>query len=237
MLGRVPAPPPGFFHEPEALLSEMDRAGIADALVYHAYGEHYAPIEGNRLVLEAAAGRSRFMPCWVGLPHHTGELPPPETLVGQMQEAGVGALRLFPSAHQFRLAAWNCGELLEALAVCGCPLLVSITHTSWDDIAGVLQAQPALNLIVLDVYYRVDRCMYPLMAKYPGLRVETATYCGHREIENVCARFGAERLVFGTGLPFRDPGAAISLVAYADVSEDEKALIAGGTLRKLVEMG
>jgi len=75
------------------------------------------------------------------------------------------------------------------------------------------------------------------MERYRGLRLETATYCGHREVENVCARFGADRLVFGTGLPFRDPGAAISRITYAQISDHEKTLIAGETLRRLAKWG
>ena len=237
MVGRVPAPPPGFFHEPAQLLTEMDRAGIDEALTFHAYGQHYLPEDGNRLAVKAAAHSNRLRPCWVGQPHHTGEMRPPEDLVQKMRDAGVGAVRLFPTEHQFRLSEWTCGELLDALAESGCPVLLSINHSNWDEIASVLAAHPTLNLIVLDVYYRVDRYAYPLMEKFPGLRIETATYCGHREVEKVCERFGADRLIFGTGLPFRDPGAAISRITYAEISDDEKATIAGGTLRRLLKWG
>ena len=237
MVGRVPAPPPGFFHEPAQLLAEMDRAGIQQALTFHASGQHHSPEDGNRLALEATADSDRLTPCWVGQPHHTGEMPPSEDLVRQMRDAGAGALRLFPTEHQFRLGEWTCGELFDALADSGCPVLMSISHTNWDEIASVLEAHPTLNLIVLDVYYRVDRHAYPLMARFPGLRIETATYCGHREVEKVCERFGADRLVFGTGLPLRDPGAAISRIMYAEVSDDEKAVIASGNLRRLVKWG
>ena len=46
-------------------------------------------------------------------------------------------------------------------------------------------------------------------------------------IEAVCARFGPERIIFGTGLPVREGGGAIAQITYAEVSEEAKAAMAG----------
>ena len=42
-------------------------------------------------------------------------------------------------------------------------------------------------------------------------------------------------MVFGSNLPLSYPGAAIEPIRNAQVSEDEKRLIFGGNLRRLLE--
>ena len=77
--------------------------------------------------------------------------------------------------------------------------------------------------------------MYPLFEKYKGLRIEAATYQVNFGIEEICRRFGAHRLLFGTGLPFTEAGPSIAQITYADVSDDDKRRIAGDNLRELLE--
>ena len=47
--------------------------------------------------------------------------------------------------------------------------------------------------------------------------------------------FGPERLVFSMGLPGLDPSSFQAVVAYAEVEQATRDLIAGGTLRQLLE--
>ncbi len=74
-----------------ALLADMRHAGIHGALVYHWLAREYDPGYGNRVLLEEIAGEERLWPCWVLLPHHTGEMPPGAEVVAQMREHGVRA--------------------------------------------------------------------------------------------------------------------------------------------------
>ena len=45
---------------------------------------------------------------------------------------------------------------------------------------------------------------------------------------------GAERFVFGSFQPMSDPLVPVGMILDADISEAEKAMIAGGNLRALV---
>jgi len=65
--------------------------------------------------------------------------------------------------------------------------------------------------------------------------VETSMYVGHRQLEEFGRTFGAERLLFGTNLPYYTPGAALAVLAYARLSEAERARVAGGNLKLLLE--
>ncbi len=226
---------PWQFTTSEGLLQEMDRVGIAEALVHSAIASDHAPAVGNRELMEQLDGHDRLHPCWVLLPHYTGEMEPPEALIASMLDQGVRTARVFPKRHQFLLIESICGPLLDALAAHKMPLFIDIGETGWAEIDDVLGRHPELQLVVQEAFYRIDRFVYPLMEKHAGLRLETATYVVHRGIEAICERFGPERLIFGTAMPVRDPGGAMSPITYARLGDQEKRLIARDNLRGLLE--
>ena len=107
------------FRTPEALLAEMDRVGIAEALVYASHAAMGHPADANAWVVEATRAHPRLHPCWAVLPPGTGELPEPEELVAQMRAQGVRAARMFPAVHGFPLLERILRPLLEALSGAG----------------------------------------------------------------------------------------------------------------------
>ena len=217
----------------EELLAEMEYVGISEALVYHALSKEYDPSTGNQLLIKEVQGKP-LHPCWVVMPHYTGEIPQPEHLLAEMKQSGVRAIRLFPVLHQFRLSDWCSGELLDMAEANQIPVFLDFDQTNWDEVAALLKSHPKLNLILLKTSYRVNRYLYPLFEKYENLRIECATYQTARGIEAICQRFGAGRLLFGTGLPVLEAGPSIALITYAEISEAEKHLIASENLRKLL---
>jgi len=232
-IGRYSVKHPEAFTSADSLMHEMQYCGISEALVYHSMAKEYAPVVGNEMLLHEIEGKP-FHPCWVLMPHHTGEMPHPYELLSHMKARGVRAVRAFPVLHQFRLSDWCAGELLEMIESNRLPFFLDMDQTSWDDVARMLQEHPKLNLVLLRTSYRIDRYIYPLFEKYEGLRIEAATYEVNYGIEEICGRFGANRLLFGTGLPFTEAGPSIAQIAYADISDEEKRMIAGENLRELL---
>ena len=217
----------------DQLLAEMDYAGIQRALVHHSLASQWSPGEGNAQLLRELEGQDRLLPCFVGLPAATRELPPPDEFAAEVRRQH-GAVRLSPKDHQYRLGDWAMGDTFAALETHHVPVIIDISQTDWDDLAGVLRAHSDLAVILLDTSYRVDRYLYPLWEEHESLYLETATYQVHRGIEAVCERFGYERLVFGTSLPDLAVGGPISQVVYAELSQQAKVAIAGGTLAGLL---
>jgi hypothetical protein len=234
-IGTRAAPPPCHISAVPDLLAEMDRIGIRQALVCHTWAEEWHPIDGNARLLRDLAGQDRLFPCFVGLPEATGEIDPRE--LAAMARAMHGAVRIFPLAHEFRLTPWNMGSLLEALQEQGVPLLVTLTQTDYRDIQPTLEAFPGLPLVLLTTYYRQDRYLYALWERHDNLYVDLSGYLGFRAVEAVTRRFGVERIVFGSDLPMTDAGSALAMLTYAEISDDEKALLAGGTMRRLLGLG
>lgn len=232
-IGRCSTPRPEQFTDVAGLLDEMDRAGIESALVCHAWSVEWDPPKGNEALLADIAGQERLRPCFVALPPGTAEVAPPPDFARRVKDVG-GAVRLFPKEHQYLLNDVTVGYMLDVFSAQRVPVLIDIGQTGWGELAGLLQRHPALSVLLLGLYYRVDRYLYPLLERFGNLHVESGTYGVHRGIEAVCERFGAERLVFGTDLPVHEAGGPIAMVTYAQISDDEKRLIAGGNLRRLL---
>ncbi len=235
-VGRYSAPQPEAVKltEPAGLVEELNYNGISGALVYHALAKELSPSVGNSRLLREIVGQPLY-PCWAVMPHYTGEMAEPRKLVDTMISRGVRAARLFPATQQFKLSEWCCGELFAELERRKVPVFVELDQTGgWDEIAGILAAHPKLRLTVLRPNYRNDRYLYPLFERYPHFSIEISFYQVTSGIQTVCRRFGAERLLFGTGLPWYNAGVPISMVTYAEISDEEKQLIAGGNLRRLM---
>ena len=85
------------------------------------------------------------------------------------------------------------------------------------------------------VPFRLSRQVYALLAETPNVRVETSSFQLHGGIEDVCAKFGATRLLFGTAAPHFKMGPSVMAVKYAGISDNEKAMIAAGNLHNLLQ--
>jgi hypothetical protein len=227
----------------QSLLAEMDRIGVREAAVYHIVARQHAPSIGNKRALTELAGHERLHPVAVVLPAHTGEAPPPDELVAELVADDVRLVRMFPAfeagSHRFALREWVAGDLLGALEDGGIPLLLDFglfrrTEPPWDDIIEVCANHPRLPVILIDIQGRNNRTLYPLLARHTGLLVQTAGFNVHRGIEDFTSRFGAHRLVFGSGFPTGSMGAARFQLERADISDEDRSLIGSGNIRALM---
>jgi len=218
------------------LLEEMARAGIEEALVYHSVARYGHPPLGNQLLLDEIKGHDNLHPVWVLLPHHTGEMEPPENLMIKMKNNGIKAARVFPGRtfHGFSLDEWCLGDLLSALESVKMPLFLDIETVSWEEIYNLLIKHPNLPLIISNCSYRHNRYLYPLWDKFDHLYVETSWFMGAGTIEDIVKRFGSKRILFGTNLLRYTGTAAVALITYADISHADKVAIASINLERIL---
>ncbi len=220
-----------------ALKEEMQTAGIEEALVYHTTARDAHPPMGNTLLLEKIKNHIELYPVWVVLPHHTGEMPRPEKLVDEMISKGVKAVRMYPSPaiHSFSLDEWCSGNLLAALEDSRIPLVLELETQTWSSVQIVLKEHSQLPLIISGCNYRQNRFLYPLLECHKNLFIETSTFMGAGGIEHIVNRFGSRPLLFGTNMPRYTGTAAISRLAYANITLKDKEAIAGNNLRTLLK--
>ena len=230
-VGMLGGGPPGVGLAAPALAERIIRYGISGALVCSTASLEYNPREANRLLAGEIAAYDNFWPLYSLTPDE-GAL---EEAAALLPERPFAAL-LLPDRdhHNFSLREWCAGPLLAALEHRRIPVFLRPAPSGWEEVAPLLEAHPRLAVAVTHTGYRADRYIYPLARRHPRLFVETSTYVGHRQLEEFARTFGAARLLFGTNLPYYTPGAAIAVLAYARLGDEERARVAGVNLRELM---
>jgi len=241
MIGKWNTMQPGSFHSTEGLLDEMNYCGIKEALVFHSLAKYYSPSVGNHTLIGQIRGHTRLHGCWVLLPPETDEMPNPSSLVEEMLRSGVKAARLFPTHHRLILHKAFLGELLSELEEHRIPLLIDSGNVHWSDrytdwkwIAETCSDYPELPIVLLHEGLAVNRVLYPCMKRSQNLHMEIHYYFLHRGIERICKEIEPSQLLFGTGMPIYAPGTPIMSLVYNNIDLEEKILIGGENLRRLL---
>jgi len=226
-------PPPADAAE---LLAEMDRAGIREALVWHAMQRDIGPVGGNPVLAEAVHGAKRLHGCWAILPPHTRELGTAEEFFRAAKKAGIRAFRAFPDMHRFLLRREAVGQLMERLVAMRAPLVLRVGDVGWEGIYNLMAAYPELTLILANMgVWNNDRQFRPLIELYPNVHIETSGQITDGGIEAFVASYGPDRLLFGSGFPESYFGSLMLAIAHAEIPLAAKRAIAGGNLRRLLD--
>jgi predicted TIM-barrel fold metal-dependent hydrolase len=231
-----------------SLLAEMDRLGVARALVYHTLAAAHAPDDGNARLMEAIAGQPRLEPCWVLLPGEGSARPGAEApLCDAMGGQGVRAVRIYPRDHGYPLAEWMAGPLLAALGdrsylvsldldqVLFPSAVYDLNQSTWRDVVWLCQTYPGLSVLLTRVGYRSLRALLPLLRACPNLHLDTSYFATHLGVEEVAAQVGAGRLLFASGQPYVDGGGAIARLRYAELTDGQATQIASANLERLLD--
>ena len=221
----------------DEFLDEMRSAGVSKALVYHVSQWEYSASDGNRLLGEEIASHDNLFGCATILPDASAESLAPDALLAWMKAHRMAALRAFPGAHGFRLDADHCGALLAAASERRVPLLLSIRR-GIDCVAvqALLREYPELVCVLCDhSEWAVDREVVSLLDRFANLSIDTTFYGLHGMIETLARRFGAHRILFGSGFPLTPFAAGAYEIAGVDLPHDDRAAIAGGNLARLLE--
>jgi hypothetical protein len=208
------------------LLDEMSSFFIQQAVAAHGTGVEYDAAVGNEAL--AKTPDPRLIPAWTPLPDRES--------VEQLAKRKPKAVRLMPKNlnHSYPLTAWGAGELFEYLQSHQVVTLLAREDIDWEPLVALLENFPRLPLVLLDVGYRSDHFMAPLLKRFPNLHFDSATYLAYRQLENFVDRKGGGQLLFGSRLPLFTPATALGVLASARISDEARLQIAGGNLRRLL---
>ncbi|MBQ9967499.1 MAG: amidohydrolase family protein [Oscillospiraceae bacterium] len=217
------------------ILELMDRCRIERAVAYHAIAKEGDVKAGNMELLKDTEGDSRFLRQWVALPHTFGEFMSVEELLKGMKENSVSSIRMFPKTHGYSLKPYALGKFMDAMAEHKIPVFMTYNELASEDaLYAMLTDYPKVNFIISDVSYREERKLFPILEHCPNFHIGTGNYVVHGGVKTMCEYFGAERMIFDTGLPTGSAAAAVSLICFAEISEEEKTLIASGNLERML---
>jgi len=234
-------------HTAGDLLDTMDHFGIAEALVVDSLSRECHPLDGNPRITEVTRDHPRLHPAWVALPNgEPDEQPAPDVLLTEMRAHHVGALILLPGQYRFSLSDWCVDRLLEPLSDAGVPVFINFNEigpapvgqdqTDWDVVVALCRRWPRLPVIISEWRIRRDRrTLYRAFDTCENLRIELSACWLHRFIEYITGHWGAERLIFGSNWPTMGHGTTLAPLTCAEIEDDQKRLIAGDNLRRLID--
>jgi predicted TIM-barrel fold metal-dependent hydrolase len=245
-IGRTSHPEDSLAAGAEELCRDMARIRLNRALVFHKEALN-DPVVGNRLLIEQIAAYPQLSGCAVLAPEASGEFGKIEEYFAYLVRSGIRAIRLFPKIHFYTLKPYVLNGVLEQAAKWQMPVLVDCVDygrlghmdSTWDympDFDGIYELArewPQVPFLIISPGMTSQRQQYAILQACPNVYLDTSGY-SYRFQENVCARFSAERLLAGSYMPCVDPACMMACVLYAEISEEEKRLIAGGNLERLL---
>lgn len=234
-LGRRCIPREGAPNTTEDILEVMERCHIEAAIAFHAIAKEGGMMDGNREILKLTAENPQFLPQWCAMPSAFGEFPSAEELFVQMKANGVKTLRLLPKSCGYSLRPYALGKLMAAAAESHVPVFLNVNEElSSEETYDLCKNYPDVNFVFCSMSYRENRLIAPIMEQCPNFYLATGSFVVNDGLELICEHFGANRLVFSTGLPTASATAAVSLVNFAEISQEEKELIAHGNIERLL---
>jgi hypothetical protein len=216
----------------DTLLRLMQEKGIGRAFTLSARGIFYDFIQGNRETLAACRAHPQIIP--------VGTLNPCRWLncldeARWLVDQGVRLFRFFPNYQEWNIGQAPFRELLDAAlapARVGLMLPAEMGITAIGELAGQVD-----NPIVVEGF-RYDRLAEAIvvMGHAPNVYVETHLINSPNFVELLSSEVGVERLVYGSSAPLAYVGAATAPIKYARASDEDKALILGGNIRRILEV-
>lgn len=122
---------------------------------------------------------------------------------------------------------------LAVAATPGLPLL--IRHRAWGDATaiGALTAGLGVPVVLIGVHYARYADAISAAERYPHLHVETSSLATYGAIEMTAAAIGAERVLFGSGMPARTPASALNAVLLSGLGAAERRAILADNASRL----
>jgi predicted TIM-barrel fold metal-dependent hydrolase len=205
----------------------LDRFGLSFGLVRSALAVTYDAPSGNASLLKEVEGHPRLLPSFVLGPLDCGEHGPDAV-------AGAKAIWLLPARHGWSITGPEAGSLQDVLRRAGLPVFVDLEETDWASIDALCAALPSVDVVVAGIGYRTLRQAFPVMDRHPRLHVDLSYLAALDGLELFVSRYGAGRVLLGTGAPVRDDAAPLFLLERSALSASEQAQVAGGTAARLL---
>ena len=235
--GPAKAKPPEARWTKRHLLDDMDLAGVAAALTTHSLSLLDDPMTANRdLIDRIGSDRDRLHPCWVALPALSGEFPDAGSFVDQMRRDGVRAVRIEPGRFGIPVRERIWAPLRDALAEEDALVVTAADpgDRCLEEAERLLTIFKGQNTLLVDHGWYQWRGVVCLMDRFPKLHIEFSTFQANRAMEYFADRFGADRCLFGTGLPHKAPGAARGFLDWSLLPREQVERIAGENLCRLL---
>jgi predicted TIM-barrel fold metal-dependent hydrolase len=217
----------------ENVLSDMARAGVNKAILFHHAQDSSVPL-GNKMVAEDIEPHENLYGVWAMLPPSTGETPTPSALPALMKQNRIAGLRFNMARQQFHID--GVFPYLQMAEERNIPIFVNTGFDSqFPDVWVMLREYPRLTVIFSHWNcWPGDRFLRPLLERFPNFYLSLTNQFTQDGIESLAEFCGAKRLLFGSDYPDAYMGAQMMNILHARIANEEKELIASENLRRVL---
>ena len=219
-----------------ALTVEKRQAGVNRAVVWRTEQVQTSPVLGHRLLSDDLDRHEQLYGLWAVTPAACDESPGPEQLLTEMRKKRIIGFRLFPTGLRFVPKAFVLQAWLELAVQHHLPVFVNTAHgCSLEALGDILERFPDLTVVLTNAnVWPGDRLLRPFVERFPNVYLDLSYMITAGGIESFVARFGATRLLYGSGFPRMYFGANMLMLRHAAISQEDRAAIAAGNLERII---
>ena len=220
--------------EKEDVKKELKRLNVVKAITTHSTQKEFDLSYGNVRLSEEIKNDDFFIGSMCLMPLSTKEYLDLNAIDNFVDKNKIKTFILYPNAHRYSFKTWNMKEIYDYISKKELPVIISQSEIPMDSLYEILKENAKMKVIYTDIGYANDRTLMTLLKEFNNLYVETSGYQTLDGIEYISQNFGAERLLFGTGMPMKSPGAAVSRILFSKISDSEKEKIAYRNICNLI---
>lgn len=235
------------FHIPEndavGMVRTMDAVGI-DACIsspHIAIGPNYR--EGNRQVMGAAEEfPGRIIP-YVTINPNYPEAEIPEEIAYWHERGPIRAFKIHPSCHRYKVDGPGYAPMFEYAREHSLPVLshswAGDSHGGPSLLSKLAEAMPTVKFLFghsASSWAMVDEACEEAKRRENVFLDLTGSQLLYMALETMVSRVGAERVLFGSDIPFIDPRPAVGRILMSRLSDDEKRQILGLNAQRVFEL-
>ncbi len=232
------------FHIPEndaaGMIRTMDAVGI-DACVsspHVAIGPEYR--EGNRQVMAAADEfPGRVIP-YVTINPNYPETEIRDEIAHWHEQGRVKAFKIHPSCHKYKVDGPGYRPMFEYACEHSLPVLshswAGDSHAGPSLLSKLAEEMTTVKFIVghaASSWAMIDEACQEANSHDNVFLDLTGSQLLYMALEEMVSRVGAEKILFGTDIPFIDPRPALGRVLMSGIADDEKRKILGLNAQQL----
>ena len=144
--------------------------------------------------------------------------------------------RIHPSNYASPMHTWLYDWMFDVLTESKTPLLVSLQELDLNDAAAVKEKYPDLRMIITNTDQWLNRQYVGFCQHYRNVYFDTCNTIEYFGIENMVGLIGADKFLFGTYMPEKEPYDKTFQILFCELSQEEKEMIAHGNFERLVEV-
>jgi len=215
----------------ERLVTALKKHGVAKALAISTVGALHNHGDGNAETLRVCAEQPMLIP--VATIDPRGYFGPPGMLA-KLAQQGFRVFRFFPLLQEWRLDHAAFIDVLDELESVGVPVMMQARETGYPTALAKSLDGHKSQFILEGICFENMAEAISVMRKHANVLVDTRDLRVPGALRFLVDQVGPERVVFGSGCLRSSLAAALGYVTDSDITDDAKAKILGGNIKRLL---